>query len=189
MTPDGHQHELAVEHRERRQLDQHHDENPCGHMLFHAMLRKSASTSRSTSHRDIAMSLVHHMRAEPRLLEQLDELCRTVGMQRMVGDGSGQHLRRGVEVQRNRAGHMRELTLHRRVTRDDRLARFAAEVPDLGQAEFCCAREGFGRACLSGSFGRSPSAAHDVAARRCLRDATAVPTTISAIRINIGGTR
>ena len=37
------------------------------------------------------MSLVHHMRGEPRLLEQLDELSRAVGTQRMVGDGSGQH--------------------------------------------------------------------------------------------------
>ena len=61
--------------------------------------------------------------------------------QRMVGDGSGQPLRRGVAVQRNRAGHGCQLALHRGVTRDDRLARFAAEVTDLGQADFGCPRE------------------------------------------------
>ena len=59
----------------------------------------------------------------------------------MVVDGAGQHLRRGVAVQRNRAGHVRQFALHRGVTRDDRLARFAAEVTDLGQADFGCPRE------------------------------------------------
>src|SRR4029079_9323785 len=46
---DDHQHELAVEDRERRHLDQYHDENPCSYKLFHAMLRKSTSTRRSAS--------------------------------------------------------------------------------------------------------------------------------------------
>ena len=52
-------------------------------------------------------------------------------MQRMMVDRAGQHLRRGVAVQGHRARHMCQFTLHRRVTRDDRLAWFTGQVADF----------------------------------------------------------
>lgn len=85
---------------------------------------------------EFPVAFAHHMRTEPRLLEQAHQLSCVTRMQRMVFDGSGQHLGRGVEVLWNSFRNFREFAFHRRIARDDRLPRFAAEVPDLGQSEF-----------------------------------------------------
>ena len=49
----------------------------------------------------------------------------------------------GVAILRGGVGKMRERAFHRRIARDDRLARLAAEVPDLGQPAFGCAHQRF----------------------------------------------
>ena len=140
-------------------------------------------------HRGVAMRFGHHMRGEPGLLEQLDELGRAVGPQRLVVDGAGQHLGWRVEVLGNGTGYPRQLALHRRVARDDRLARLAAEVTDLGQPDFRRARKGIhcGRGAATSS--RSSYARYCGASRRCRREAIAVPTTTRTISTSIGGIR
>ena len=54
--------------------------------------------------RHVAVRLVHHVRTEPGLVEEVDERHGAVGSPRAVFDGAGQHLRRGVEVARGGVG-------------------------------------------------------------------------------------
>ena len=121
----------------------HHHANTCNDMLFHATLLSSVSTSRSTptaTSRCPSFITCGLNRAS----SSSSTSCVALSGCSAGADGAGQHLSRGVEVLRNRAGNSREFALHRRVTRDDGLPRLPAEVADLGKAEFCCASEGFG---------------------------------------------
>ena len=137
-----HQHEPAIVHHQRQQLYSDDEANTQGYKPFHTELagsrwrREFVEDQLKHAHRDLTMALVHHMRAESRLLEQVHQLHGVIGMQRMVFDGSGQHLGRGVEVLRGGSGDIREFTFHRRVAGDDRLPWFAAEVGHLGQPDF-----------------------------------------------------
>ena len=141
------------------------------------VFRSSSRTCCSTRDRGVAVGLGHHVRAEPRLVEQVDQLRRTVRSEGVVCDRAGQHLGGGVEVLGHGVGHPGQFAFHRRITRDDRPARFAAQILDLGEAHFGCAEEGFGCdvGCdrvlvgVGGGAGATP--------RRRLREATMVPTT------------
>ena len=90
------------------------------------------------------MLLVHHMWTEPRLFEQVHQFGGIVDRQRVVFDGAGQHLCRGIEILRDGTGKTRQFAFHRRIARDDRLARFVVEVLDFGQPAFGCPRQRLG---------------------------------------------
>ena len=83
-------------------------------------------------------------------------------------------------------GEIRESTFHRRVTRDNRLPRFAAQISDLGQPEFRCPRERF-RSRRKGSAARNhhgrPCRASRRAAARGRRQPAPTATSKSKITV------
>jgi len=138
-------------------------ETPRDDKLFHTGLRSSARTSCSTRKSTFAMALVHHMWTETaplRTSSPARRRCRHAarGVRRPEPKPLSGY-RNPVEPRREKYASSR---FHRRIARDDRLSRFAAEVLDFGQPAFGCPHQRRG-----GDRGRRPLRTVGAAAVGC----------------------
>ena len=121
----------------------YHEANAQGLPAFsYALPDREAISSRtnSSTHRSLAMSLVHHMRTEPRLFEQATN-CTALSACRAWSSTARATPRSEYRRPGESSGNIGQFTLHRGIARDDRLAGFTTQVGHCGQSDFCRAHQ------------------------------------------------
>ena len=101
--PDGgghQQHRASVGHQQDARLDADDEANRQRDNRLHVRAPQFRQHPLQHLHREFAVPLVHHVRTEAGLVEQVHQSRRTVGPERVVVDRTGKHLGGRVEVLR-----------------------------------------------------------------------------------------